>query len=182
MSTFIWLTGTNGRSLLVNAGAISAAEPVFENDLWVHTDLRMTNGVLYGIAEHLELIAEIIANGSEPEPAAPRTTLLDTLKGARDALQTAITQHIYDESNGEEPDEDCEFTAAVASLDAEIAALEPGAVDQVTEFEAAAKRADKITADIRRQREAEFLADRATADEEPARDGMGNRLDGEAEG
>lgn len=52
-------------------------------------------------------------------------TLLDTLKEARDALNTALTQHIYDASNGEAPEPDCEFTAAIAKLDAEIAALEP---------------------------------------------------------
>ena len=51
--------------------------------------------------------------------AAPE--MLAALERAADALGEAMTVHIYDADNGDEPDSDCEYVATLAAMRAAIA-------------------------------------------------------------
>lgn len=58
-------------------------------------------------------------------PAVAATpSALAALKAAESALDEALTSHIYDADNGEEPEPDCQYTAALAEVRAAIAEAE----------------------------------------------------------
>jgi hypothetical protein len=50
-------------------------------------------------------------------------TLVAALKATRDALDHAIDNHIYDYDNGDTPDADCQYCAALKQADAALAAV-----------------------------------------------------------
>lgn len=55
---------------------------------------------------------------------AASPAMLAALKRAADALDEAMTVHIYDADNGDEPDPECEYVATLAEIRAAIAAAE----------------------------------------------------------
>lgn len=56
---------------------------------------------------------------------ATRAQLLALLDDARGLIEDAMYTHIYDESNGDEPDEDCAYSAFVKEAEAVLAAENP---------------------------------------------------------
>lgn len=59
------------------------------------------------------------------EPATPTpeqwAAALAHIRTLSELIDQALTTHIYDESNGDEPDEDCAYTAATEAADAFLA-------------------------------------------------------------
>lgn len=57
------------------------------------------------------------------------TKLMALVREGRDLIEEAMTTHIYDEDNGEEPDEDCGYAKHIKEVDDLLADLWDGKTD-----------------------------------------------------
>lgn len=138
-------TATNWQEKLLAIRQVRAEEAGIDYDECLSSDRSEAIAEFMGDDDCDVWIDEIPVDGAAPPPADTYTAedmdgvvaevqdkierrlltpMRDALKAGRDALAEALTTHIYDEANGEEPDEDCGYMATIAQMDEFLARTE----------------------------------------------------------